>query len=275
MLKSSIILGAVSLICTASLAAADDYFIADPVNGCQIASTEPVEEGEHASWTGPCKDGFASGHGVLVWVLGGTIYGTYEGGMSGGQLHGGGNLFVKDDDGYSRLTGRFENGKANGLGVFVASNGDRFEGEFLNGERHGLGRLETSGGAFYDGDFENGLPNGRGQSMTADGEEYIGTFHEGKRHGDGFLIEAGGEFYAGQFENGFASGNGHFEAPDGSDYTGTFVMGVPDGVGTYKAPDGTKYQGLFAKGKLDGSVLITPVSGEQQVQTWKNGEQVK
>ena len=50
--------------CSAAVAVEDDAsWIADK-RGCKVANTFP-REGESITWSGPCKDGYADGEGVM------------------------------------------------------------------------------------------------------------------------------------------------------------------------------------------------------------------
>ena len=60
------------------------------------------------TWSGPCKDGYASGQGTLRWSVNGRLDAEFE--------------------------GRYENGKRNGHGVLTTADGRRIEGEWFNDE---------------------------------------------------------------------------------------------------------------------------------------------
>ena len=72
---------------------------------CKIWNPEP-QPNESVTWSGECKDGYASGEGVLRWTLNG-----------------------KPD---VEFTGRYANGKRNGHGVIATPDGKRMEGEWRN-----------------------------------------------------------------------------------------------------------------------------------------------
>ena len=83
---------------------------------CKIWNPQP-EPNESVTWSGPCKDGFASGKGTLFW--------TEDG---------------KPD---VEFDGEYANGKRNGLGVMITPDGTRTEGEWVNdqlltGDRNGI-----------------------------------------------------------------------------------------------------------------------------------------
>src|ERR1700693_4609153 len=72
---------------------------------CKVWNPEP-QPNESVTWSGPCKDGFASGRGILLWTENG-----------------------KPD---VEFDGEYANGKRNGHGVVIAPDGKRIEGEWLN-----------------------------------------------------------------------------------------------------------------------------------------------
>ena len=72
---------------------------------CKVWNPEP-QPNESVTWSGPCKDGFASGKGILLWTENG-----------------------KPD---VEFDGEYANGKRNGHGVVIAPDGKRIEGEWLN-----------------------------------------------------------------------------------------------------------------------------------------------
>lgn len=72
---------------------------------CKVWNPEPQAD-ESVTWSGPCKDGFASGKGILFWTENG-----------------------KPD---VEFDGEYANGKRNGHGVLITPDGERLEGEWMN-----------------------------------------------------------------------------------------------------------------------------------------------
>ena len=72
---------------------------------CKVWNPEP-QPNESVTWSGPCKDGFASGQGVLLWTENGKPDVVYE--------------------------GEYANGKRNGHGVLITPDGNRIEGAWVN-----------------------------------------------------------------------------------------------------------------------------------------------
>jgi hypothetical protein len=72
---------------------------------CKVWNPEP-QPNESVTWSGLCKDGFASGKGILFW--------TEDG---------------KPD---VEFDGEYANGKRNGHGVIISPDGKRFEGDWVD-----------------------------------------------------------------------------------------------------------------------------------------------
>jgi hypothetical protein len=72
---------------------------------CKIWNPEP-QPNESVTWSGECKDGYASGQGVLKWTENGKPDAEYDGG--------------------------YANGKRNGRGVLITPDGQRVEGVWVN-----------------------------------------------------------------------------------------------------------------------------------------------
>ncbi len=80
---------------------------------CKVWNPEPQPD-ESVTWSGECKDGFATGKGVLNWTENGKPDLVFE--------------------------GEYRNGKRNGRGVITTPDGDHFEGVWVDD------KLLTGGG---------------------------------------------------------------------------------------------------------------------------------
>jgi len=253
----------------------EDRWVKTPVTGCKVwAGDEKDVEKDVVTWSGECRNGYASGSGVLTWVRDGKLLYRYKGGMKGGKAEGFAVLDALTDDGYDRYEARFVNGEINGDTVLVAANGDRFEGTLRETGVQGYGIYIEANGARYDGEFKNGVPDGKGSTVAADGEQYRGEFRNGERNGQGVLLEPNGERFSGTFAAGKPV-KGTWQGTDGSTFTGTFRKDKPHGPGTYKTPDGYVIQADFVKGVARGKVVITGADGTRSVQVWKKGKRIK
>jgi hypothetical protein len=72
---------------------------------CKVWNPEP-QPNESVTWSGPCKDGYASGKGILFWTENG-----------------------KPD---VEFDGEYANGKRNGHGVIISPDGERIEGDWVD-----------------------------------------------------------------------------------------------------------------------------------------------
>ena len=129
----------------------DVHWIEDQ-NGCKVANPIPQPD-ETITWTGPCKDGFADGDGVLTFFAGGAAHSRYEGTLRGGWAEGRGRLELPD--------------------------GSRYEGEWQQSMEHGMGRRDWADGSSYDGQWKEGKPHGSGQFRLPDGRLLMGTWKDG------------------------------------------------------------------------------------------------
>lgn len=100
--------------------------------------------------------------------------------------------------------GQFRDGApADGRGIMVFANGDRYDGEFFDGQRHGCGTF-----------------------TFANGRRYMGQFVADQFQGIGIWELETGERYVGQFQNNKCAGWGTFILQDGSSKSGTWQEGT-------------------------------------------------
>jgi hypothetical protein len=124
-------------------------WIADAKSGCQVWNPNPQLE-ETVTWSGPCANGRAQGHGTAQWAKGGATTETDE--------------------------GEWRDGRQTGTGT-QSWKGGRYEGEIADGEPNGHGVL-TIQKLHYEGNFRNGKPNGSG-TLTVGSESVGGTWKDG------------------------------------------------------------------------------------------------
>ena len=74
---------------------------------CKIWNPEP-QPNESVTWSGTCKDGYASGKGVVQWTENGKADAEFD--------------------------GEYANGKRNGPGVVIMPDGTRTEGQWSDDE---------------------------------------------------------------------------------------------------------------------------------------------
>jgi hypothetical protein len=106
-----VVLAAIALISFRAMAQTDNSTASDWITAtnqpCKIWNPEP-QSNESATWSGSCKDGLASGKGILHWT---------EDGKPGGEFD-----------------GEYANGKRNGFAVLTTPDGRRLEGEWADDE---------------------------------------------------------------------------------------------------------------------------------------------
>lgn len=148
--RLAVVLMAVAVASTA-VAQPKGEWIADPRSGCKVWSPNP-QSSESISWSGECRDGLATGRGVLQWLQAERPLSRTECEMTGGKI-----------------TGRT---------VVHYSNGNRYEGEFRDNRYSGHGTVQYANGMRYDGEFRDGLPAGHG-TFTGNGKTFAGNWTKG------------------------------------------------------------------------------------------------
>ncbi|ALJ35364.1 hypothetical protein D9623_08955 [Azospirillum brasilense] len=119
--------------------------LTDPVSGCRVHDHK-LSPGRSVRWSGPCRNGFAHGTGVLEmfdgaepadWIEAVFVDGRAEGPGRGGR-----------EDG-TVFQGRFRHGLATGFGTLTLPEGHRYVGEFAFGRPTGQGEFIASMGLRY------------------------------------------------------------------------------------------------------------------------------
>lgn len=137
----------------------------------------------------------------------------------------------------------------NGNGVFVTTDGDRYEGVFKNNKLEGEGRWKSRHGDFYKGSFKKGIVNGKGKLTLTNGDYYIGSFINGKFQGKGKYSFRNGDSYIGEWQKGKMNGKGVYYFKDGRQRSGEFVDGkLQEEVYVETKP--TKSSPTFNEGEL-------------------------
>ncbi len=124
---------------------AAEKVVSDRESGCRIRDQNP-DARKAIRWTGPCRNGFAHGAGVLEWTLNGRPDGWIEGTFVDGRLDG--KVRVEWEDGRT-FTGTYEHGRASGHGTMTYPNGHRYVGSFERDRPTGDGEFISSTGIRY------------------------------------------------------------------------------------------------------------------------------
>jgi hypothetical protein len=99
--------------------------------------------------------------------------------------------------------GPFEKGlPANGRGIMMFPNGDRYDGEFKDGQRNGCGTFTFANGRSYMGQFQQDQLSGLGVWILENGNHYVGEFKDNHCHGKGTFIFADGASEYGVWQDG-------------------------------------------------------------------------
>lgn len=180
-----LLLSLTSLLLAANASAAMGY-IGSP--DCLIANPSPVE-GEQASWSGGCKDGYADGMGILNWSVRGRPQGGYEGVLVKGVPNGPGFLLLDDD---ASLQGDFKDGKLEGKGVYTGPKGAKLNANFVAGVAGGVADYSTPLGDNYHGEWQGMAPHGQGKMSYGAGGSYEGGWAHGEFSGKGVITYPNG-----------------------------------------------------------------------------------
>ncbi len=65
-------------------------------------------------------------------------------------------------------------GKKNGKGKMIYTNGSIYDGEWKDDQKNGKGKMTYSNGAYYEGEWKDDKKNGQGQNTYKDGSSYEG-----------------------------------------------------------------------------------------------------
>lgn len=179
-----------TLLLTGSATAADEPALTGP-DHCKIVDAHPADQ-RRATWSGPCKDGFADGNGTLVWYSKEQETVRYEGDVRAGRLHG--QIYSIDRYG-SQYEGSYVRGKREGKGIWVAQDGTRYDGEFSASRFHGAGTIAYADGGRYSGQWKNGQFHGKGKAEYLGGVVFDGEFIDNRRVGQDPAVAASREAF--------------------------------------------------------------------------------
>ena len=170
---------------------------------CRIAPLLPAPR-NGVSWSGPCKDGFAEGEGMLEWHS--SNKGRYK--LKGKAVRGAIQGDTALDNRWYTYKGSVQHGIPHGAGFFIFPNGAMYEGEIAHGRAEGQGTWLATDRSQYTGQWKDGERHGKGEMVYTAGGSYTGEWKAGKRHGYGIAVFAGsGRKYEGLFENGWVAGS--------------------------------------------------------------------
>jgi hypothetical protein len=102
----------------------------------------------------------------------------------------------------SMYVGKFKDGKKNGKGMMIFSDGSKYVGEWSNDKPNGQGTMTFSNSSKYVGEIKDGEFHGEGTLTFPNGKKYVGKFLNGKYYGQGILTFSDGTKFVGEFRNG-------------------------------------------------------------------------
>ena len=240
---------------TGSATATDgEGWAVDPRSRCRVFVGE-MRPGETISYSGRCSGGLASGEGEVQRRAGERVLFQYQGTFANGRLNGPGTRIATNGD---RIEAPFVDGRATGRGVlrFRGLASDIYEGFFRNDQPNGQGVRSWPDGARYEGDWVNGARSGIGQQVFSDGARYSGGWRGDRPHGRGEMYYANGDIYDGDWVDGRRSGLGTFRwfAPGRSGiYEGQWLDDRRHGNGreSFAAENGI-YEGEYVSDRPQG-----------------------
>lgn len=194
---------------------------------------------------------------------------VYVGEWKNGKSNGQGRLVFSDGD---RYIGEFNDDEYSGQGTYFFANGGKLAGEWKEGLFSGQGMKIYANGSRYVGEFKEDLRRGQGTLTYTNGSQYVGEFKDDQRNGQGTVTYADGSKYVGEFKNDERNGQGKMTYANGSQYVGEFKDNERHGQGTLTIADGDRYVGEFKNGKRHGSGTITYADGTQLSGEFNDGQ---
>ena len=157
-----------------------------------------------------------------------------------------------------------------GKGVFVTSNGEKFDGVWNHGTLEGVVKVTYSEGTFYEGEWENNNPNGEGKKSYTDGQIYEGNFINGELTGQqGTKTWGNGDVYKGEFLDSKPNGTGTFTNVNGGVSKGEWENGFLNGKDGLRVKiNGDRYYGDFLKDQYHGKGIFTWSDGSTYDGQW-------
>ena len=163
----------------------------------------------------------------------------YIGQIRQGNPFGYGKQLCSKGSVFSEYRGEWNEGKADGQGTYVESDGSKYVGEWKNDLFDGKGTLTLSDGGKYVGEFKNDSFEGKGTATEANGNKYVGEWRNNLREGKGTYTWSAGEWkgdkYVGEFKNDLRNGIGRYFYANGDRYEGGFKDGLFHGKARFLA----------------------------------------
>jgi len=250
-------------------------------------------------YSGYWKEDKRHGQGINYYEDGRKYEGEWYEGLRNGygsqyDVNGNAKTGIWEDDRYvgtgQNTLGCISGNCESGYGVYVWSDGEKYEGYWKNNMRNGKGTNIWGNGEIFEGKWRNDKKHGYGKQTYLNGEIETGFWEYGKYKGNktinktgcisgncnngyGTFVQSSGEKYVGTFKNGTFNGQGTYTFADGGNYVGYFQSGMYHGQGTYQFPNNQgKYVGDFKYGKYNGVGTFYYPDGRTQAGKWKDNK---
>lgn len=222
------------------------------------------EYADGARYQGDWKDGRPHGKGTLRLKNGQIKQGYWENGAFVTERLGPQSI------GQPQKPGCISGDCKRGNGVYVYSDGSRYEGAFLGRKPHGKGDFIYANGDHYTGDFQAGYREGSGRMVRGSGVVQDGYWRGGDFVGKRppRLLSKQMGCLSGNCQNGY----GTYRFPDGAFYKGTFADGKAEGRGEVDYVNGERYSGEMKAGHFHGYGTLYRDRGLQISGFWEVGE---
>jgi len=155
------------------------------------------------------------------------------------------------EDGGTGTQGCIEGNCVNGVGKSVYMSGT-YTGQFKDGAPLGEGVFLFTNGDRYEGYSENFKKEKYGTYHYHTGDRYVGEWKGDRRDGYGIYYYSSGDRYVGQWKDDVKKGEGVYHYANGSRHEGAFEMDKPHGKGVFSTRDGSVKKGYWVYGTYAG-----------------------
>ncbi len=213
-------------------------------------------------YKGDWLNGKQNGYGTYLWPNGKTKHGQWASGAIVKELtslpSGTSSNTTTTAATSTRTTGCVSGDCENGQGLYIWTNGDKYQGQWLNGKFNGQGAYTWVDGSKYSGAWQHGAKNGQGTFYEATGKAKTGFWQNDKlANASGTRPPTTTVATTNTSGKGCVTGNctnglGIYIWSNGDKYEGDFKNGKPDGSGTKHYADKGRYLGEWKNGKREG-----------------------